>query len=42
MNYDLSEKDRTRLEEIKKFDRMYFSFSEEHSTEMEYVFIVNK
>ena len=30
------------LEEIKKFDRMDFSFSEEHSTEMEYVFIVNK
>ena len=30
------------LEEIKKFDRTYFSFSEEHSTEMEYVFIVNK
>ena len=30
------------LEEIKKFDRMDFSFSEEHSTENEYVFIVNK
>lgn len=30
------------LEEIKKFDRMDFLFSEEHSTEKEYVFIVNK
>lgn len=30
------------LEEIKKFDRMDFSFSEEYSTEKEYVFIVNK
>ena len=30
------------LEEIKKFDRMDFLFSEEHSTEKENVFIVNK